>query len=304
LKFSNLFTIKIIKTHIVSIINLTTRLNTYCEKIEILPSRKGIKKAISKGEILLNHKKVEGGRFLKQGDIIELVDLENTLPKTYHLRLSVIYEDDYIAVIKKPAGINVSGNKFKTVQNALMFNLNKSTQIDALPWALPVHRLDNQTQGLLMIAKTKTARVKLGQAFENKSIKKTYQAVVIGKPKKQDTIKLTIDGKHSITYYNLLKTVNSLKNGFLSLIELCPQTGRTHQLRIHCSKSGFPILGDKLYGKEGLILKHKGLFLCATELKFNHPITMVPLCFSIKTPHKFIQRLDNEERRYNQNKLF
>jgi tRNA pseudouridine65 synthase/23S rRNA pseudouridine1911/1915/1917 synthase len=269
-----------------------------------LPSRKGIKKAISKGEILLNHQKVEGGRFITQGDLIELVDLENTPPKTYHLKLDVIFEDDYMAVIKKPAGINVSGNQFKTVQNALMFNIKQSTQIDTLPWALPVHRLDNQTQGLLIIAKTKTARVKLGQAFENKTIQKTYQAVVIGKPKVQDTIEITINGKNSITNYNTLKTVHSLKNGFLSLIELHPQTGRTHQLRIHCSKSGFPILGDKLYGKEGMILKHKGLFLCATKLKFNHPITMEPLSFSIKTPNKFIKRLNNEERRYKQNKLF
>lgn len=300
MKFLNLFTIKIIKFHSVSVNNITTRLNTYCENIKLFPSRKGIKKAISKGEILLNHQKVEGGRFLKQGDIIELVDLENTPPKTYHLKLDVFFEDDYIAVIHKPAGINVSGNQFKTIQNALPFNLNKSTLIDTLPWPLPVHRLDNQTQGLLIIAKTKTARVKLGQAFEQKTIKKTYQALVIGKPKIEGMINYNIDDKPSITGYKTIKTIPSLKNDFLSLLELHPQTGRTHQLRIHCSKSGFPILGDKLYGKEGMILKHKGLFLCATELKFNHPITEEKMCITIKIPHKFIQRLNNEERRYNQ----
>ena len=80
----------------------------------------------------------------------------------------VIIEDEDLAVIFKPAGISVSGNQFKTIQNALLFNITPSTNKDALNWPLPVHRLDNQTSGLLIVAKTKTARIKLGQAFENK----------------------------------------------------------------------------------------------------------------------------------------
>ncbi len=298
MKFLNLITIKVLKTHIVNDYISSTRLNNYCENINFLPSRKAIKKAILKGEIRLNNNQVEGGRFLKQNDIITWVDLEITPPKIYHLELNVVFEDDFIAIIEKPAGISVSGNQFKTIQNALMFNLTKSSQIDALPWCLPVHRLDNQTQGLLLIAKTKEARIKLGQAFENKTIHKTYQAIVIGKPNDKGKIDIEIEGKNSKTIYNRLKTVQSLKNKHLSLLELKPLTGRTHQLRIHCSKSGFPILGDKLYGKEGLVLKHKGLFLCATKLSFKHPITNQPLTFSIDTPHKFLKRLDNEERRF------
>lgn len=81
-------------------------------------------------------------------------------------------------------------------------------------------------------------------------------------------------------------------------MELEPKTGRTHQLRIHCSSIGHPILGDKLYGNEGSILKHKGLFLAAIYLKFNHPITNELLEVEITTPANFLKRLENEKRRY------
>ena len=81
-------------------------------------------------------------------------------------------------------------------------------------------------------------------------------------------------------------------------MELHPKTGRTHQLRIHCASIGHPILGDKIHGKKGLILKIKGLFLCATSISFKHPFTQENLKFSVDTPHKFMKRLENEERRF------
>jgi tRNA pseudouridine65 synthase/23S rRNA pseudouridine1911/1915/1917 synthase len=252
----------------------------------------------------LNNQNVEGGRYLKNGDCITLIDLEKTPPKTYQLKLKVIYEDDDLAVVVKPAGINVSGNQFKTIQNALSFNLKPSLSPDTLPWALPVHRLDNQTSGLLLVAKSKTARVILGQAFEQKSIKKTYQAIVIGQPYASlGLIDSKINNKEAITAFKILKQVNSLKSQILSLLELYPKTGRTHQIRIHCAQLGCPILGDKLYGEEGMILKNKGLFLCAVGLQFKHPISKKELVFSIPTPYKFIKRLENEQRRFNTNSI-
>lgn len=275
------------------------RFNTYCEEfITILPSRKGVKKAIKRGELRLNDEHIEGGRWLKQGDVITLIDLELTPPKTYWLKLTVVFEDEDLAVIVKPAGINVSGNQFKTVQNALLHNITHSIKEDKLPWPLPVHRLDNQTSGLLIIAKTKTARVALGQAFEQKTIEKTYHAVVIGKAPEKGNIHLPIENKPASSSFIKLTDVPSLKNGTLSLVELYPQTGRTHQLRIHCASLNLPILGDKLYGPENLILKHKGLFLCAVKLKFNHPISNTPVEFSIPTPPKFLTRLENERKRF------
>ncbi|MFT5819125.1 MAG: 23S rRNA pseudouridine1911/1915/1917 synthase [Crocinitomix sp.] len=285
--------------HIINSLGIAERFNTYCEKnLTIIPSRKGIKKAIKKGELRLNGAIVEGGRRLKEGDIITLVTLDLTPPKTYHLKLEIYYEDEDLAVIIKPAGISVSGNQFKTIQNALQYNLRPSLKQDALPWPLPVHRLDNQTAGLLIIAKTKTSRVRLGQAFENKTIHKKYQAVLIGQTPHSGRIHVAIDQKKSYSAYLTLKTLPSLKNEFLSLVELIPETGRTHQLRIHCAHMGHPILGDKLYGQTDLILKHKGLFLCATNLQFIHPITEEKLEFNIPAPNKFETRMENEARRF------
>jgi 23S rRNA pseudouridine1911/1915/1917 synthase len=299
LKYLRRTTIKIKSTYNVSQIESKYRFSNYCEThISVIPSKKGIKKAISKGELRLNGEKVEGGRWLKEGDIISFVDLEKTPPKEYHLKLDIIFEDEHLAVIFKPAGISVSGNLFKTIQNALLYNIKISKEPDALDWPLPVHRLDNQTSGLLLIAKTKLARVKLGQAFESKTILKKYQAVIIGKTNNSGEINTDVDDKSSQSHYKLIDSVPSLKNEFLSLIELEPKTGRTHQLRIHCASINHPILGDKLYGDEGMILKNKGLFLCATTISFNHPYSLQDLTFSTPTPHKFLKRMDNEKRRF------
>ena len=103
-----------------------------------------------------------------------------------------------------------------------------------------------------------------------------------------------IEGKASLTNFKVIRTVRSLRSQCLSLLELYPETGRTHQLRIHCSESGYPILGDKLYGPEGNTLKHKGLFLAATGLIFEDGSD-----FQIKPPAKFDSFMKGEARRYN-----
>lgn len=272
----------------------------YCqEKLSGSLSKKGVKKAIKSGSIRLNNFKVEEGRYVKNGDTIQWFDLEIAPPKAYNLRLKIIYEDEDIAAIYKPAGILVSGNQFKTIQNALIDNISPSKKQDALPWPLPVHRLDFQTSGILLIAKTRTARVELGQCFEEKTIQKTYYALVIGTPEEKGKIATSINDKASLTYYERVTTVQSLKNGTLSLLKLTPKTGRKHQLRIHCQSIGHPILGDKIYGKEGDILKNKGLFLTATGIKLNHPITKKELSLKTEIPSKFERRLKNEQRRFN-----
>lgn len=288
----------LIKEHIISDYQDRKRFINYV--IDILndnfQSNKSIKKAIVTGELQLNYKKVETGRFVNRGDVIQIYDNEVNAPKEYKLKLEIIYEDDFLAVINKPAGIIVSGNQFRTIVNALGFNITKSTNNDALKWSKPVHRLDFQTSGLLIIAKTSKALVELGRMFENKHIKKSYKAVVIGKLQKAGVIINDINGQKAKTEYHLEKSVKSIKNTYLSLVNLHPHTGRTHQLRIHLSELGFPILGDKLYGKSGAVLKNKGLFLSAVSIEFKHPITDKMLNLSIDTPSKFITRLNNEER--------
>lgn len=289
----------VLKTHIVPEGVEEIRLYDYAQQIfPTMPSRKGIKKAIAREEITVDGEKTTTGWWVKPGQKIELLESNINPPKAYNLALEVVYEDEYLAVINKPAGISVSGNQFRTIQNALIGKVKASKEADALRWAKPVHRLDNPTSGLLIVAKTAKALMKLGQQFENKEIKKKYCAIVIGQLPESGVIDFDIDGLTSLTDYKLGKIVPSLRNEYLSLVELSPKTGRTHQLRIHLSKLGFPILGDKLYGKEGEILKGKGLFLSATALQLNHPITSEVLTIEIETPYKFNALLERETKRW------
>lgn len=178
------------------------------------------------------------------------------------------------------------------------FNLLPSKERDALYKPTPVHRLDNQTSGILLIAKTKTAQISLGEQFKNKSIQKKYCAIVIGKVKNQ-TITSLIEEKESETSIALINTIEALKYSHLSLIEAIPKTGRTHQIRIHTASINHPILGDKLYGKDDLIHKGKGLFLAAIEISFSHPKTHELIHLKIPIPNKFHSILAREERRWN-----
>lgn len=263
-----------------------------------LPTKNRIKKAIKKGAIRLNEEVVETGRWVKPGDVLNFYDLQESPPMEYPFKLEVVYEDVYLAVVWKPAGLLVSGNQYQTLANALSFNITPSQENDALAWPLPVHRLDFQTSGLVLVAKTIGARIKLGQLFENRAIQKTYQAVVVGEMQEKGCIADPIEGQVAETVFQRLNVVHSLKNDFLSLVELSPLTGRTHQLRIHTSNNGHPIVGDKLYGVAGHIMGHKGLFLSAIRLKFVHPILMIDMDINSATPQKFASLLNREERRW------
>jgi len=292
--------LKIIQRHIVPDNVEDIRLYDYAPKIfSTIPSRKGIKKAISRGEITIDGEKSSTGTWIKAGQKIELLDSEINPPKSYKLDFDVVYEDEFFAVINKPSGIPVSGNQYRTIQNALIGRIRPSIENDALKWSKPVHRLDGPTSGLLLIAKTASALVKLGQQFQSKEIEKRYRAIVIGKMPEKGIIDREVDGLPAVTKFNLIDTVPSLKNTFLSLVDLYPKTGRTHQLRIHLSKMGYPIMGDKIYGKKDEVLKGKGLFLCAVTLKFSHPITNKPIQIEIPEPNKFSSLLERENRRWN-----
>lgn len=247
------------------------RLSDYaCVAFEkIIPSKKGIKKAIKRGCILVDGQVGDTGWKLKSGQRLELLSDYSKIPKIYELDLEVLYEDEKVAVVHKPAGLITSGNEFRTLYNALGFNLQKSKLPDALPYPTPCHRLDKSTSGCVIVAKTKSAQIDIGKQFSKKNIKKTYFSIVHGELPPKGRIDSLINGQEAVTTYKTIQQIKSKSEEIFTIVEMYPLTGRTHQLRIHFSKIGHPILGDKLYGKPGNIFLHKGLFLCAVSIKFK-----------------------------------
>lgn len=269
-------------------------------KFEALPSRKSVKKALDNGRVRVNGTVVRTGYWMQEGDVVELHEAKQSPPKPYRMKVNILFEDDYLIAIDKPAGLLVSGNQFKTAYNVLAHNAKSSSAKDALVSPLPVHRLDQATSGVLLAAKTQTARIKMGELFENRDIQKTYVALVIGQPKRENgTIEIEVDNKTASTHYKMISHVRSLKFGQLSMLELKPSTGRKHQLRKHLHHIGHSILGDPLYYSEDKRLKHKGMFLHAKELAFKHPITGKAILIQSEIPKKYKKRLENESKRYN-----
>ena len=250
-------------------------------------TKSALKKAIKKGCLKVNGQIASTATWVKTGDELEFTRVfTNTSAKQFEFSLHVLFEDEHIAAIHKPSGILVSGNNFRTIARALPFNLAKSKERDAcIPQ--PVHRLDFNTTGILLIGKTQKSIRLLNKAFEEKKISKKYLAITIGKMQSEGLVEPPIDGKFARTSFKVIDTVASEKYNVLNWVELKPLTGRRHQLRKHMSQIGNPILGDKDYGKEGLIASSNGMYLHAQELVFNHPITNALIQLSDPAPKKF-----------------
>ncbi|TQD40420.1 RluA family pseudouridine synthase [Haloflavibacter putidus] len=273
-----------IEKHIVPADVEKIRLQEYASKVfDSLPTRSSVKKAIKKERILLNGKAANTGDWIQEGQILELLAEEIKQKKIFKLRLPVVFEDDFLAVIHKPAGYPTNGNYFKTIENALAYNLKTSTQKDALPYPTAVHRLDNPTSGLLLIAKTQNAKTHLSLAFENRTVEKSYLAIVSGEIPKKGSFDNTIENKNAFTEFTRLKNFRKAEKEY-ALVELFPESGRTHQLRIHLSTNNFPIVGDKEYGSTETV---KGILLTAHSLKFKHFITKEKLNFTAEIPKAF-----------------
>lgn len=268
------------------------------QRFEYIHSRKSLIKAIKRGDVFINKTRGYTADYVNSGDEISVMEQDNSNYKPYHKKLEVIYEDDSLAVINKPAGVDVSGNKFRTIENMALSNISLNLGSDGLKKIRPVHRLDNPTSGLLLIAKTSASLIELSRQFQAREINKKYLAIVIGHLPEKGDISYPINNQEAMTKYETLSYCPSLKVNEISLVKLRLLTGRTHQLRIHLSQLGYPILGDKLYGNQDLILSGKGLFLSAVELSFRHPITQESMAFKLDMPHKFQAHLEREKRRY------
>jgi 23S rRNA pseudouridine1911/1915/1917 synthase len=213
--------------------------------------------------------------------------------------LDILYEDEHMLAVNKPADLVVHpghGNWTGTFVNALLFyckTLERQDDIcgDVRPGI--VHRLDKDTSGVLIAAKTREMHQKLALLFSSRTIKKRYLALCLGKPKemtinepigrhpifRKEMAVLAVGGKHAVTHIQVLQS-----NGDLSLIEVDLETGRTHQIRIHMKHIGHPLLGDPVYGREGQNERYKATrqMLHAESISFIHPITNIAL--EIKAP--------------------
>lgn len=257
------------------------------ELIDSIASKAAWKKAIKAKRVWLNDTEGVSGDWVKNGDKIVVKTAKAEPSKPTHIKLEILFEDDYLAVINKPAGLPVSGNKHRTVANALAENISVSNQSDALPVAHSVHRLDYATSGCLIIAKTASVETQLMHQFTNHEISKTYAAVAIGNTQSTFDVNQPIDNKASFTRFITKQQVVSEKYDLLSFLSCHPTSGRRHQIRKHLLANQTPILGDKIYLLPNLEHAGKGLYLHAWKISFTHPAKQNNIAITCPLPRKF-----------------
>ena len=279
------------------------RLDAYIAKKENNLSRSMIQKLIQSANILVNGSVQKESYKVKMNDIITInipLAKESELLKQ-NIPLNIIYEDDDILVINKEKGMVVhpgNGNPDGTLVNAIMAHCGDSLSgIGGEKRPGIVHRLDKDTSGLIIVAKNDKAHINLTNQIKNREVKKIYIALVRGiiaeneatinmpisrDPK--DRIKMAVNknGKEAITHFKVLERYKRY-----TLIELKIDTGRTHQIRVHMSHIGFPVVGDEVYSNGKNEFGIKGQMLHAKSLDFLHPITNKKMHFEAPVPEYF-----------------
>ena len=275
------------------------RLDAYCAQVfSVFQSRNQARKAIKQTRIKVNGERARTDWFPQEGWVISATVPDNPVLPILKVDLDVLYRDDHLAVIFKPAGIMTRGNTSRTVHRALRHNLDISPLSDALPMPDPCHRLDYKTAGLLLVARTVSARLALLDLFKTREIHKGYRALVVGRLEGEGVIDTPLDGRDSLTRWRAVEHTRSLHVDWFTTVDLEPVTGRTHQLRRHMAEIGHPILGDEVYTGSEKLLRKQGLFLASLHLDFEHPITGEPVTVNADEPRKYRVLREREARRW------
>ena len=287
-------------------------------------SRARIQQLIQQEKVLVNGKPAKSSLRLRGDEQIRILGSAEPAPLRAipeEIPLDIVYEDDDLAVINKPAGMMVHAGAGATedernrgtLVNALLHHFGRLSNVGGQLRPGIVHRLDKATSGLIIVAKNDTAHRKLAAQFAGRQVKKTYVALVHGWLKQdRGTISSSISrdrvrrtrmttrrsgGREAITHYTVQKQIDS-RYGKFSQLELHIDTGRTHQIRVHLASLGHPVVGDTLYGAPREIRSRNDKprtlprnFLHAAKLAFQQPSSRNPLSFSVSLPMELEQFL-------------
>lgn len=288
-------------------------------------SRSRLQQLIEKGEVLVNDAAAKASLRLKGDESITVTGPPQAPPLRAipeEIALDIVYEDDDLAIVNKPAGMMVhagagateDARNRGTLVNALLHHFQKLSTVGGELRPGIVHRLDRATSGLMVVAKNDEAHRRLAKQFSGRQVHKTYIALVHGWPEKdRGTIQSAISrhsqkrtrmttrgfgGRDAVTHYLVQRKIDA-PYGKFSLLELKIETGRTHQIRVHMSSLGHPVVGDALYGAPGELKaqsnkrRSAGMpatlalprnFLHSAVLEFEHPRTKDPIKFSRPLP--------------------
>ena len=285
------------------------RLDSYISSKKEEITRTTAQRLIEEGNILVNNKKQKVSYKVLEGDLIQISpeEIKEIEIKPQEIPIEIIYEDKDIIVVNKPKGMVVhpaNGNPDGTLVNAIMAICKDS--LSGIGGELRpgiVHRLDKDTSGLLIIAKNDKAHVNMSEQIKNHQVRKTYIALVRGVIKENEaTINMPIgrstsdrkkmavnkNGKEAITHIKVLKRYDKY-----TLLEVNIETGRTHQIRVHLSHIGYPIIGDYTYSNGKNEFGVVGQCLHARKLEFKHPITNKEIKLEAPLPEYF-EKIINE----------
>ncbi|HHV94925.1 MAG TPA: RluA family pseudouridine synthase [Clostridiaceae bacterium] len=284
-------------------------------------SRSYLQKLIEQDLVYVNGKKIKANYKVKKGDEISITIPE---PETLDIEpenipLDILYEDEHILVVNKPKGMVVhpaAGNYSGTLVNAIMnYCGDNLSDINGIIRPGIVHRLDKDTSGALIVAKTNEAHKIISEKLKEHDITRIYIALVKGIIKEDkgkidlpigrhpiDRKKMAVNtknGRKAVTHYRVLERFDDS-----TYVELSLETGRTHQIRVHMSYIGHPVIGDEVYGGRQKGYNLKGQALHAKCIKFHHPITGEYMHIEAPIPDYFEKLLKEKRRRMSNNKNF